>query len=469
MTETHNDEPVRRDQLGRESLISEVSEWIANCPPPMTFGVYGDWGSGKTTFLHHLHYHLAGESALCKKGDPTPEGVPTSLASSDGLQVIWFEAWRHQREAIPIVALLREMRSQLAFRHRAGNEAKKLLNVAAQGALRVLDDLIKVIGFQAGAADKLQALGERYETDHFSTPLPSSEIRRYLEEVIEQLLPDNSPPKVPSPRVIVIIDDLDRCESQVALQLLEGIKIYMNLKNCVFVLGMNFQVIEPAIAKQFELKAGPDGRKFDHRWEAREYLGKICQTAWLLPPFPVAAYLKKYLPIDHALTPFIIKRVEETPCLPVNPRKIKALANVLKRRLRQMGTLPAENVSQRAADLTILFASLYTYHPDLYQMIDAQPRFYTEIQKYLDNGVAPFDLDVFRGIIAPRAPESKIESRTQSPGVSAPKLIDTFREHERGNVFLIQYLMEVVKPVTTTEIRSHLLYLHQSPYIVNDV
>ena len=57
----HNDEPALLDTLERGSLIEEVGEAIARCTPPQVFGVHGDWGLGKTSFLHQVQWYLTGD------------------------------------------------------------------------------------------------------------------------------------------------------------------------------------------------------------------------------------------------------------------------------------------------------------------------------------------------------------------------------------------------------------------------
>ena len=57
----HNDEPTLLDSLGRKMLIEEVGEAIASCTPPQVFGVHGDWGLGKTSFLHQVQWYLTGD------------------------------------------------------------------------------------------------------------------------------------------------------------------------------------------------------------------------------------------------------------------------------------------------------------------------------------------------------------------------------------------------------------------------
>ena len=57
----HNDEPTLLDALDRETLIREVGEAVATCGPPQVFGVHGDWGLGKTSFLHQVQWYLTGD------------------------------------------------------------------------------------------------------------------------------------------------------------------------------------------------------------------------------------------------------------------------------------------------------------------------------------------------------------------------------------------------------------------------
>ena len=57
----HNDEPTLMDALDRKPLIKEVGEAIARCTPPQVFGIHGDWGLGKTSFLHQVQWYLTGE------------------------------------------------------------------------------------------------------------------------------------------------------------------------------------------------------------------------------------------------------------------------------------------------------------------------------------------------------------------------------------------------------------------------
>ena len=52
----HNDEPTLLDSLDRNALIHEVGDAIATCTPPQVFGVHGDWGMGKTSFLHQVQW-----------------------------------------------------------------------------------------------------------------------------------------------------------------------------------------------------------------------------------------------------------------------------------------------------------------------------------------------------------------------------------------------------------------------------
>ncbi len=57
----YDDNPTVRDLLGYGSLAQSLGKQINGCKPPYVFGVHGDWGGGKTSFLLQLATHLKGE------------------------------------------------------------------------------------------------------------------------------------------------------------------------------------------------------------------------------------------------------------------------------------------------------------------------------------------------------------------------------------------------------------------------
>lgn len=64
----HNDEATLNDKLLRSELRREFGLAISNCTPPHVFGLHGEWGSGKTSFLRQLRYELdnANDTETCE-------------------------------------------------------------------------------------------------------------------------------------------------------------------------------------------------------------------------------------------------------------------------------------------------------------------------------------------------------------------------------------------------------------------
>ncbi len=238
--------------------------------------------------------------------------------------MVSFEAWRYQDEKAPIVALLHEIRSQLAWAPKVRQRAQKIGEVTVRSALLAIEDLTKKLGIQAS---KIQQVGEQWEKQNLATALPSNLIRQHLEKAIAALLGRRK--KGPSARLVVLVDDLDRCETAAAYALLEGIKIYLNLPSCVFVLGMNQKVVEGAVAAQLPNPEG-DGALLARR--SREYLEKICQHLIHLPLLRDPAGLLEHFLEGVEGCGRVCEVVRRYGCLPANARKVKAFANLLRQR-----------------------------------------------------------------------------------------------------------------------------------------
>ena len=369
----HNDEPTLRDRLRREALIEEVGDAIATCKPPQVFGIHGDWGLGKTSFLHQVRYHLTGDNPQSL----ATQNAPSRLKPSGHIQTVWFDAWRYHAEAVPVVALLQEMRAQLADKALDKSTARRLGEVAVRGTLLGLDELTKKIGFQYA---KFQQASREWDAENLAATLPSDSLRQNLQETIRLLLPDAdgnaADDQGGASRLVVFVDDLDRCEPEGAYRLLEGLKVYLTLNNCVFVLGLNQRAVEGAIASRLAAGQTDEDARQDAQVRAASYLEKICQNVWHLPIVQAPGQvLCDFVADGGGVAPHQVGWLREVlgvrPCLPPNPRKLKGLANLVARLCSRLPSdLDAGEGDRGRIEMRklLLVAYVYQFHHDLYVM-----------------------------------------------------------------------------------------------------
>lgn len=319
---SNNDLPTLDTQLETQSFIERLARDIESVQPPKTFSLTGCWGAGKTSALAQLFVRLTDTPP---PGFQLPAGHQTDVDTE--CQGIWFEAWRYQNEEMPIVALLHTIKSHFSTKSKFIDSAGKLASVAFLGAISVLDGVIKTTTGLSGLS-KVQGIGEKYEKDNLLSRLASDQINDALKQAVDVIL--GNKPGDDNRKLIIFIDDLDRCEPEAAFRLLEGIKLYLSIPNCVIVMAMDQNQIEANLVNRQGVGNG--------RFYGVEYIEKLCQDSYRLP-VPNSENRAKFL-IEH-ITPLIsrcdvfkIDRIEELEkilgkydCLPANPRRLKMLAN----------------------------------------------------------------------------------------------------------------------------------------------
>ena len=488
----HNDEPALLDTLERGALIEEVGKAIAHCTPPQVFGIHGDWGLGKTSFLHQVQWYLTGDcpqqpktvtdEMMEKQTKDVADGAPSQQCGvyKDVVQAVWFDAWRYQHEAAPVVALLHEMRTQLSWGNRVTRATRRKAAVAFRGALLSMDDLTRKIGLQYS---KFRQANREWETENLAAALPSHTLREHLSAAVAQLLPGKPKNKreLPPPKLVVFIDDIDRCEPEAAYRLLEGLKIYLTLDNCVFVLGMNQKAIEEAVAKQLRAGSGDDPTM-----RAAAYMEKLCQNVWRLPAVRRPEQLLCDLlasTVDNSAVRNCIKRAVEEPahsCLASNPRRIKGLANLIGRlapRLPRTRRRPPARTGARPAarrriprapmpsqeggpddpqaiieaQLLVIVACIHQFHPDLYVRWAADSALYDKIRIWCeavetrdDGTTKPSEespLPFLQSLTLPLQPATPTPT-DPAPTDPAPEYYEsTFPDPTQANVFWIQSMI----------------------------
>jgi hypothetical protein len=396
---THNDQPVYRCQLGRDYLVEKVARQIASGIPPLVFGVHGDWGAGKTSFLCQIEHALTGECTL------HPEAVNekriTSCRDIKDVYAVWFEAWRYQTETSPVTALLHEIRRQLQQKRKIRDRFDKMKSggtILLKGIVRAFDEveaeveadaLIASTSLKAKLKNPLETIRAEHklhEAETFSQRLGTDKLHSLLREALAALLGGDE-----NKRVCILVDDLDRCDPAAALKLLEGIKIYFPLPECVFVLGVNSRQIERAIGPYLPGASKDDATR--QRAEAAEYLEKLCTFTWKLPFLSLRGRsdsLKRWLQtgastagapsnrLPACLISDLAELAFEFDCLPANPRKIKSLANTilflagLRWDAAAGEELPVDEATcvPEAARLLIA-ASIYLFFPDVLRFLQS--------------------------------------------------------------------------------------------------
>ena len=287
------DVPISRSQddlLGFKSFVDLLRNALYNTETPFVYGVIGDWGVGKTSILNLLKNQLETDLELGKNCY-----VP-----------IWFNAWEYENEANILYPLIYAIKSDyqdrlqdLEDKENFWSSFKKLTTSAiiafsdlglrvvtkklTDEALSISDvkdmlNLIEQEGDKLGNllntwADNVRLMQESFTSlfDMYAKGLCSSQKYKNIKE-------DSS--KV---RFVILIDDLDRCLPETTIAILERIKNHLMIKNCIFVLGLNAQVIYQGIRVKYQ------GLEID----GRQYLEKILNYSFYVPePEKVVEFVK---------------------------------------------------------------------------------------------------------------------------------------------------------------------------------
>ena len=284
------------------------------------------------------------------------------------------------------------MRAQLSSK---ALKAKRRGQIAVKGALLGLDELTKKIGFQYA---KFQQASRQWDAENLAATLPSETLRQNLQETIGQLLPRRRGGR--TSRLVVFVDDLDRCEPEAAYRLLEGLKVYLTLNNCVFVLGLNQKAVEGAIASRLAGGLTDEKARRDAHARAASYLEKICQNIWHLPIVEAPGQLLcDFIDGDNSVGEHQIRWLRDVmkgqPCLPPNPRKLKGLANLVVRLCsRRPDDLNASqgDTGRNEMHKLLVVAYVHQFHHELYVRWQTNPDVYRDLVRWC-RGETP-ELDI---------------------------------------------------------------------------
>lgn len=277
------DNETNVDLLNNEAIATTIIGLLSEKPDqPVTIGVHGDWGAGKSSVLEMIEAGFDGkDEVLCLK----------------------FNGWRFQGFEDAKIALIEGIVTGLVEKRPALTKSATAvkdvfrcidwLKVAKRaGGLAVTaftsipsPDLVESI---IGSLEEVMADPAKLATkenisaaiDEVKEVLKPSENKNVPEEVeafrkaFDQLLKDAG-----IKQLIVLIDDLDRCLPDTAIETLEAIRLFVFTAKTAFVIAADEAMIEYAVRKHFpDLPDSTGPRDY-----ARNYLEKLVQVPFRIP------------------------------------------------------------------------------------------------------------------------------------------------------------------------------------------
>lgn len=293
------DVPSENPGLGFPEIAEALADAIrGGVPPQFTVGLYGAWGSGKSSLLNSIYNNLS--------------------SANSNVTPVKFNAWRYEKSEYIIVPLLHEIYSTV---RKSGN--KKVGDFLK----RALKSIVYSLNF------KLDVMGLGFNAKHLMDfwekkgliPLDNAFTKPFFElrEISKAL---------GGKRIAILIDDLDRCSPKNVVSVIESINLVMDIPGFIFVLALDYNVLKEAVTEKYPHVSGD------------VFIEKIIQVPYPVPPLNVKSpeFLDELIPGWSEKWTFKIPNkfsdhIKDIASLGLkaNPRQIKRLINsfLLSRRI----------------------------------------------------------------------------------------------------------------------------------------
>lgn len=263
------------DTLDNNTYVEGLFDFILHAETPVTIGVQGGWGSGKTSLINMLQAKLREHE-------------------EDRTICVFVNAWEHsllQAQDSKTEVTLSLLRGVLDEMMTAIDRAESIPKSVKDNALQkdgLFDNAKKaaigLAGLGIRAVLKMSVDIDPGAKTVLSEAPPTAkvvrELRDNLANAVKAIVKDSSSPN----RFVCFIDDLDRVPPETAVEILDVTKNIFDIPYCIFVLAIDYDVVVKGLEAKFGKKTEENEREF------RQYFDKIIQIPFTMP---VGAYEKQ--------------------------------------------------------------------------------------------------------------------------------------------------------------------------------
>lgn len=345
------------DFLGIDNHAKALTNFIQSCQTPLTIGIQGEWGSGKTSLLNSIAHKL---------GDKK-------------YKIITINAWEQALLSKPEETLLKIVNEIISNLTNELTDREKYKNKISQNFEKITKGALRVAGAAIGGSATADVVKDLMDNNQSVI----NELKNTLREVTLKIVEHKNYDKI-----VIYVDDLDRIDPPDAVSILELLKNIFDIEHCVFVLAIDYQVVVKGLEKKF-------GKRNDtNEWEFKAFFDKIIQLPFMMPigQYDIGKYIQSLLEqVDYLnATQKKVNDIEISVALTNiieftiggNPRSLKRLVNSLSL-IQMFINARTEEKSGQSSKMTetekdiLMFAivCLQIQYPDIYEMLSLFPNF----------------------------------------------------------------------------------------------
>ena len=275
---------LRYDTIGRNDDVFRFVNILDSVDCGYSIALDGRWGSGKTFFVRQAKLVLDAENEQLTGMDSDTRNEICALYAKHVQEdkelqsqvCVYYDAWENDNDEDPVLSLiysiLTEVNSNFSF-----SKDKDIPLIAAA----IVDSL---------TGQKLSQILKELKSETALDSLKSArDLREKICEFFDSILSEKGD------RLVIMIDELDRCKPSYAVKMLERIKHYFINERITFVFSVNTYELQKTIRKHY-------GDGFD----AGRYLDRFFDLRIDLPP---ANWGKYYAEIGFSNSPYLVDQV----------------------------------------------------------------------------------------------------------------------------------------------------------------
>jgi len=271
------DENVREllctDPISRNRHVFRFVELLNNIDECCTIAINGEWGAGKTFFVRQVKLILDAQNPQSLMDEEARDAIkgflPDTISDMESYATVYYDAWTHDNDDDPILSLVH---AAISSGQSDFSEEKQHSMVDSAAALaevltgRNVGGLLK----EAKGKDRLEALKN------------ADSIRGMVKEFLDALVQEHGN------RLVVFVDELDRCKPDYAIRFLERVKHYFNDDRITFVFSVSISQLECTVRNYY----GAD-------FNAVRYLDKFFDLRMSLPRIDYDSFVRKQLSLKE--------------------------------------------------------------------------------------------------------------------------------------------------------------------------